>query len=116
MDLVKRLLVVPAIALLAACSYPTAQPGPTTVTKTVHIQDPGQSSFTKGWRTGVRYACNRLYGGPVASGQWRYEYRMCIRMAKYGPPTCGGQKLRSPLRPAASAKLAASQNGVNRLA
>ena len=86
-DMVKRLLVVPAIALLAACSHPTVQPGPTmTVTKTVHIQDPGQSSFTKGWRTGVRYAGNRLYGGPVAFGQWRYEYRMCIRMAKYGPP------------------------------
>ncbi len=91
MDLVKRLIVIPAIALLAACSHPTAQPGPTmTVTKTVDIQEPEQSSFTKGWRTGVRYACNRLYGGPVAYGQWRYEYRVCIRMAKYGPPTASG--------------------------
>jgi len=90
-DLVKRLLVVPAIALLAACSHPTAQPGPKmTVTKTVHIQDPEQSSFTKGWRTGVQYACNRLYGGPVASAQWRYEYRLCTQMAKYGPPSAVG--------------------------
>jgi len=61
-----------------------------TVTKTVHIQDPEQSSFTKGWRTGVQYACNRLYGGPVASAQWRYEYRLCTQMAKYGPPSAVG--------------------------
>jgi len=109
-------------ALILACSQPTVEPAPTvTVTKTVQVPRFAveQRQFDKGWRTGVHYACNTLYGGPVEFGHWRYEvdpyngdvighkalvwvilganypneqpmpvtYRMCIRMAKHGPPS-----------------------------